>query len=62
MKELNLSLCGDLDTQIHYSLKEDITLDISPISDFKENGIDIFNIRDNFLVIYVILILTQIMI
>ena len=47
-QELDLSLCEDIDTQIHYSIKENSSLDISTISDFKNLGVDIFNIKDDF--------------
>jgi hypothetical protein len=46
--ELNLSVCADIDTQIHYSIKNNSKLDISSISNFKNLGIDILNIKDKF--------------
>ena len=48
MKELNLSLCEDINTQIHYSIKDNNNLDITSISNFQEKGIDIFNLKDKF--------------
>ena len=48
MEELDLSLCEELETQIHYAIKEDSNLDISSISNFQQIGIDILNIRDTF--------------
>ena len=48
MHELDLSLCSELDTQIHYAIKNNSKLDISSISEFKENGVDLLNIRDRF--------------
>ena len=48
MKELDLSICKDVDTQIHYAIKDNIKLDVSSISDFKELGIDILNLKDRF--------------
>ena len=62
MKELDLSLCQDIETQIHYAIKNNTNLDISSISNFKDKGIDIFDLRDKFLQIYSIHILIQIMI
>ena len=62
MKELDLSLCQDIETQIHYAIKNNTNLDISSISNFKDKGIDIFDLRDKFLQIYAIHILIQIMI
>ena len=48
MRELNLSLCEDINTQIHYSIKDNNKLDITSISNFQEKGIDIFNLKDKF--------------
>ena len=48
MKELDLSICKDVDTQIHYAIKDNTKLDVSSISDFKELGIDILNLKDRF--------------
>ena len=48
MRELDLSICGDLDTKIHYAIKNNSNLDISSISDFQQLGIDILNIKDEF--------------
>ena len=48
MRELDLSVCGDLDTKIHYAIKNNSKLDISSISDFQQLGIDILNIKDEF--------------
>ena len=62
MKELDLSLCQDIETQSHYAIKNNTNLDISSISNFKDKGIDIFDLRDKFLQIYAIHILIQIMI
>ena len=45
---LDLSLCEDIETQIHYKLKDDINLDFEKIKKFKEKGVDIFNINDKF--------------
>ena len=45
---LDLSLCKDVDIQIHHSIKDDIFLDIESISSFNDQGIDIFNINDSF--------------
>ena len=48
MEELDLSLCEEVETQIHYAIKDDSKLDISSISDFQQLGIDILNIKDKF--------------
>ena len=48
MQELDLSLCSEINTQIHYAIKNESKLDISSISEFKEIGVDILNIRDRF--------------
>ena len=47
-KELDLSLCEDIETKIHYMIKNDSKLDTSTINEFKNIGVDIFNIRDVF--------------
>ena len=47
-QELDLSLCEDIETKIHYNMKGDSNLDISTINDFKDKGVDIFNIEDDF--------------
>ena len=48
MQELDLSLCSELNTHIHYAIKNNSKLDISSISEFKENGVDLLNIKDRF--------------
>jgi hypothetical protein len=45
---LNLSLCNDTNIQVYYSIKSNSSLNISFISSFKDNNIDIFNIKDEF--------------
>ena len=47
-KLLNLSLCENISTPIYYSIKSNSSLDISTISNFKESGTDILNIKDKF--------------
>ena len=47
-QELDLNLCNDIETQIHYNLKEDSNIDILAVDGFKKKGIDIFNIKDEF--------------
>ena len=47
-KKLDLSLCGDVESKIHYSIKNNSKLDVSSISEFKELGIDVLNIKDKF--------------
>ena len=48
MKELDLSLCEDINTQIYYAIKNNSKLNIPSITNFKEKGIDIFNLKDKF--------------
>ena len=48
MREIDLSLCKDINTQIHYAIKSDSKLDILAISDFQELGVDILNLKDKF--------------
>ena len=45
---LNLSLCNNSNINIFYSIKSNISLDISSINSFKDLNIDIFNIKDKF--------------
>ena len=45
---LNLSLCKDEPIGISYAIKNDPFINMSAISNFKENGIDLFNIKGNF--------------
>ena len=45
---LDLSLCKDINIQIHYAIKDNINLDKQSISSFKDIGIDIFDIQDKF--------------
>ena len=47
-QELNLSLCEDIKTKIHFMLKNGSNLDKSTINKFKNLGVDIFNIKDEF--------------
>ena len=47
-KELDLSSCKDIMSKINYALKEDSNLDLLSLSDFKNLGIDILNIKDEF--------------
>ena len=47
-KRLNLSICSNEPIKIYYSIKNSSALNISFISQFAENDIDIFNINDNF--------------
>ena len=48
LQELDLSLCKDVQTQIHYTLKDNINLDLSTVSNFKKMGVDVLNIKDDF--------------
>ena len=45
---LDLSLCNDTNIKLFYLIKSNSSIDISLISSFKDNNIDIFNIKDNF--------------
>ena len=47
-RELDLSLCEEINTKIHYAIRNKSKLDISSISDFKKLGVDILNIKDSF--------------
>ena len=47
-EELDLSLCEDIETQIHYAIKNNSNLNISSINGFKSLGYDILNIKDKF--------------
>ena len=55
MKELDLSLCKDIKTKINYFSKDDSNLNIAKVSNFKNMGVDILNINDDFFLIYVML-------
>ncbi len=44
---LDLSICKDIDIEISYAMKDN-SLDMNSISEFKDKGIDIFNIDDSF--------------
>ena len=46
--QLNLSVCSEDSIKICYSIVNSSLLNISTISHFNENGVDIFNIKDNF--------------
>ena len=48
LQELDLSLCKDVETQIHYALKDDSNLNLNTVSNFKKLGVDILNIKDEF--------------
>ena len=43
-----LSSCDVIQTPIHYAIKEDTNLDIPVINEFKDKGVDIFHIKDEF--------------
>ena len=47
-KELNLSICNNVNVQVVYSMKNDTNLDISKINSFKDSPVDIFDINDDF--------------
>ena len=48
LNELDLSICEDIETQIYYAIKEDSNIDLPRISDYKDMGVDILNINDDF--------------
>ena len=48
LKELDLSVCKNIETKINYAIKEDSNLDLSKISNYKNLGVDILNINDDF--------------
>jgi hypothetical protein len=48
LNELDLSICEDIETQIYYAIREDSNIDLSKISDYKDMGVDILNINDDF--------------
>ena len=47
-KLLDLSICNDIDIQVVYACKEDKINEIESANHFKDLGIDIFDINDNF--------------
>ena len=47
-QEIDLSICKDIKIQIEYNIKDTSALDIEKIKDFKDKGIDIFNLEDKF--------------
>ena len=48
LKEIDLSLCNDIDTQIHYAIKDNTNLDLKSVSNFKNLGVDVLDINDDF--------------
>ena len=51
---MDFSICKDVTIKKEYELKDTSLLDIKQISDLKEKGIDAFDIKNNFLMIFVI--------
>ena len=47
-EKLDLSVCKDLQIKINYEIKNDTQINIDLISNFSNNGIDVFNITDSF--------------
>ena len=47
-KELNLSICNNSNIKIYYKMKNNTVLDYSKINSFKDSGVDIFDINDDF--------------
>ena len=60
-KLLDLSHCDNSNIKIYYNIKDNI-VNLSKIKFYSENNIDIFNIQDSFLMIFVINTPFQIMI
>ena len=48
LKKLDLTVCKDVETKIHYMIKNDANLDLTKVSDYKKMGVDILNINDDF--------------
>ena len=61
-EKIDLSICKDTNLKIEYSIKNNSLLNIEKNLYFRQKGIDIFQIKDNFLMIYIILIMIQILI
>lgn len=47
-EEMDLSICKDVNIMIEYALKNSSSLNIEKIKSFKDKGIDILNINDDF--------------
>ena len=47
-KELDLNFCREIETQIHYAIKENSNLEDSALSYYRQKGVDILNIKDDF--------------
>ena len=45
---LDLSICNDSNIKIFYGIKNNTNLDKSIINSFKDSGVDVFNISDEF--------------
>ena len=48
LKEMDLSVCKDIETQIHYAIKDDADLDLKAVSNYKDLGVDVLDINDDF--------------
>ena len=48
LKEIDLSICKDIETQIHYAIKDDADLDLKAVSNYKDLGVDVLDINDDF--------------
>ena len=46
--EIDLSICSNINIKIEYEIRDTSSLDIEQISNFREKGIDVFNINDVF--------------
>ena len=47
-QEIELSICSDVEIKIEYVIKNTTLLNLKQISSFKEQGIDVFNIKNDF--------------
>ena len=46
--EINLSLCDEVNIKIEYEIKNQSLLNLEQISNFKDQGVDVFNIKHDF--------------
>ena len=53
-KKLDLSLCKDVPIKVHYEIKDSSLINTTMVNYYSELGIDIFNSKDFFLMIYAI--------
>ena len=48
-RQLDLSLCNNTNIKIFYGIKNNSDLDMSVLNSFKDSGVNVFNISDEFL-------------